>query len=1168
MDAKKGTAVVLLLTAGLLYRGGAQNTTAPSPAESGSNSHLAPEKSGGAASAPLGPWTPVCRYVATAAKEARGKSVEQGEEEGKTKEQFCLAPTDAGGISVTTMIATVPDPELTHLSLSFDRYVESITWAVSDGDLKDERYSFDGYWFPWRPDQKEETDSEKRTAAEKEREQRSNTPGILLFRRNPPHPSPSHPHPEKELLLVFLVGETPTSGINRVAFDRAWTYATKLADTPLPVCEAANRSSRTCVGILGPSFTGSVASLKFLLERKSAEADPLTGGKTRYETFAISGAVTGEDASTRQLTDDNHFCTTIETDRNRWAVSSQFLNNLSQFFWGAGRDIQEHFAVLAEDETAYGEAAEKPLDGEKRVSLVLRFPRGIARIRNSSEEFAGAVNPARSAAYPALPLILRDAGQDTIPSFSQQQSPVSQEAVLLELASALRREHIRYVGIVATDPLDALFLTRAIRALAPNIRIVLFNADLLLARASRTWGLSGVLAVTSYPLISRTQYYAGAVPPRRTQFASDSAEGEYNACRRMLLQASETADQPCSAAKQPQDRQPVKQDYLLDYSAPFAKPSDIHKPSVWLTILGRNEWWPVAALAGGTNSPLLEGPAPGAHNAEHFSAEPNPQPWSLFFWLISVLCTLHVVLVFGMNIGHARFVPWWRHSLLRRLGWEYKPDLGPQRRGTLTAASLTVAFGCGSLAEAVSASGLNGWGYVQLMVAIAVGAVAMAEGLWAAWGIKESRPRLLWLSAVAAAALAEIAGACYAVFSATAGHAREFAGYRAVHIESGASPVLPVILMLMTLYLFCWLRLSRLRMSEEREAQPAAGKDSEAFPDFVIPERAVQELGRGQWTFVAAAVLGWWIVFSPLQTLATIEGSLYDAVLAGLSSIVIFTLAFVLVRFLMTWRVLRKLLQNLERHPLRYAFSRLPKDFSWTTVWAGDPRPQLIMPARSLDVLRTIREVDVRAQVDEIEHEFKFLKNPGRPFDKVPHRVENLNRALNEAFGKLSRHMQSLWLKGVSDTIASREKKAEAPAEWTGDLRIAAEEFLALRFVTFISYALRIMRGFLQFITYAFIMLVLALDVYPFEGRRYIEAALVFIFVAAGASVVLVFAQMDRDPLLSRLSETKPNQLGINFVIRLASFGALPLLTLLASQVPDIGNFLQTWLQPALQAAK
>ncbi len=1162
MDARKGTAAVFLLTAGLLYRGGAQNTTALSATAASRNSNPASDRSGGAASPRRGPWTPVCRYVASAAKETRGKSVGQGGEEGQTKEQFCLAPSDAGGMRVTTMIVTVPDPELTHLSLSFDRYVESITWAVSDGDLKDERYSFDSYWFPWRADRKAESDPEKRQDEEKEREQRSNTPGILLFRRNPQHPSPSHPHPEKELLLAFLVGETPTSGVNRVAFDRAWTYATELANTALPVCQAATRGSRACVGILGPSFTGSLPSLRFLLEGKSAESG------TRYETFVISGAVTGEDSSMRKLTEDNHFCTTIETDRNRWKASSQFLNDLSRSFWGAGGDIQEHFAILAEDETAYGEAAERPLDGGSKVPLALRFPRGIAHTRNSSEELSGVGNAPRSAAYPALPLILRDAGQDSIPSFSQQQSPVSQEAVLLELASTLRREPIRYVGIVATDPLDALFLTRAIHTLAPNIRIVLCNADLLFARASRAWGLSGVLAVTSYPLISRTQYYAGAVPPRRTQFASDNAEGEYNACRRMLLQASETAGQPCSAAGQPQDRQPAKQDYLLDYSAPFAKPRDIHKPSVWLTILGRDEWWPVAALAGGTNSPLLEGPAPGAHNAEHFSVEPNPQPWSLFFWLISVLCTLHVVFVFGMNIGHARFVPWWRHSLLRRLGWEYKPDLGPQRRGTLTAASLTVAFGCGSLAEAVSASGLNGWGTVQLMVAIAVGAVAMAEGLWAAWGIRESRPRLLWLSAVAASALAQIAGAIYTTASATAGHAREFAGYRAVHIESGASPVLPVILMLMTLYLFCWLRLSRLRMSEEREAQPPAGKDSEAFPDFVIPERAVQELGRGQWMFVAAAVLGWWIVFRPLQMLATIEGALYDAVLAGLSSIVIFTLAFVLVRFLMTWRVLRKLLQNLERHPLRYAFSRLPKDFSWTTVWAGDPRPKLIMPARSLDVLRTIREVDVRAQVEEIEHEFKFLKNPGRPFDKVPHRVENLNRALNEAFGKLSRHMQSVWLKGVTDTIASREKKDEAPAEWTGDPRIAAEEFLALRFVTFISYALRIMRGFLQFITYAFIMLVVALDIYPFEGRRYIEAALVFIFVAAGASVVLVFAEMDRDPLLSRLSETKPNKLGLNFVIRLVSFGALPLLTLLASQVPDIGNFLQTWLQPALQAAK
>ncbi len=176
---------------------------------------------------------------------------------------------------------------------------------------------------------------------------------------------------------------------------------------------------------------------------------------------------------------------------------------------------------------------------------------------------------------------------------------------------------------------------------------------------------------------------------------------------------------------------------------------------------------------------------------------------------------------------------------------------------------------------------------------------------------------------------------------------------------------------------------------------------------------------------------------------------------------------------------------------------------------------------------------------------------------------------MNTAFGLLSSRRQGAWHEGISDSIESREKKDEAPAEWKKDpVPIAVEEFLAVRFVTLITYTLRIMRGFLQFIMYGFILLVMALGIYPFEGRLYIEVAILIIFVVSGALVATVFAQMDRDPLLSRLSETKPNQLGINFVIRLASFGALPLLTLLASLVPDIGRFLQSWLQPALQSLK
>jgi hypothetical protein len=1140
------------MTASIFFLGETKNTSnAFAASQAGSSRQAAPAKDGAAAApAEAGPWTPVCRYVGKVAAEA------PVQEDG-LKQQFCLASTS--DLRVSTLIATIPNPELTHLSLSFDRYVESITWALDDGDLDKESYSFDSYWFPWRTDLKEETDPEKRTAAEREREKRSDTPGILLFRRNLQRPDANYPHPERDLLLVFLVGETPTSGINRAAFQKAWTYATKLAYRELPICGKAKSNSRSCIGIVGPSFTGSLPSLKLVLERANT---------TGYESFVISGAVTGEDPSTTNLPDNTHFCTTIETDDNRWAVLRQVLANLSKWsFWDSDGELLKHFAILGEDETEYGNL--QRVVGGKDL-LALRFPRGIARVRNSSDNLPGLVTPSADASYPELPLVLRDTGQDTLPGFSQQQTPVSQEAVLFELVATLRREGIRYLGIVATDPLDALFLTRALHSLAPNIRIVLFSADLLFARASHTWGLSGVLAVTSYPLISRNQFYEGVVYPRRTQFANDAAEGEYNACRRMLLRAPENSNtQPCSAANQIPKGERTKQDYLLDYAPPFAVPNHVHKPSVWLTILGRNEWWPVAAATVDTESRLLEGPSPASHDTEHFSVEMSPRPWSLFFWLTWLACTTHVVLVFGLNRGHGRSVRWWKYSSLRRLAWRYKPDLERRRRITLAGASFTVALAYCALAVAVWTSGVKGSGYLQLALAVGMGAAAIGQGLWTISGIRESRYKFFWLAAAAVIATAQIAGTCYAALSDSTGRAREFAGYRAVHIESGASPVLPVIVLLMTIYLFCWLRLSRLRISEERHAQPPQGDDAKAFPDLYIPDKAVQPLGFVQWMAVLAAVLGWWAFFHPLKALATIEGTFYDLLLSGLSSVVILMFAMVLVRFLVTWRALRKLLQDLERHPLRYAFSRLPKSFSWTTVWAGDPRPPLIMPARSLDALRMVPDEKVQKQVKAIEAEFQALKKQDRSFDKVPDHVSKLNDALNAAFGLLSSSREEAWHEGVSDSIESREKKDEAPSEWKRDpIPIAAEEFLAVRFVTFITYTLRIMRGFLEFIMYGFILLVLALAVYPFEGRLYIEVAILFIFVVSGAMVATVFAQMDRDPLLSRLSETKPNQLGINFVIRLASFGALPLLTLLASLVPDVGRFLQSWLQPALQSLK
>ena len=290
---------------------------------------------------------------------------------------------------------------------------------------------------------------------------------------------------------------------------------------------------------------------------------------------------------------------------------------------------------------------------------------------------------------------------------------------------------------------------------------------------------------------------------------------------------------------------------------------------------------------------------------------------------------------------------WWRHAILRPLAWDHSWALAQRRRGTLVPATLTVSFACytlanGALGHQAGPRAVAGCphrehcfpprrGWIAYRIATAGN---FSGSPWCSWGATE-----IFGSAAAA--------------KRSPGHAIEFAGYRAVHIEGGTSPVLPVIILLLAIYLFCWLRLSRLRMEEERHAAPPTGKDAEAFSGCAIPPKAVRDLDLGQFTFRRRRRARLAALFQPVQSLCQPGGHL----LRRHSGLPLHHRDLHACRGVHSFSahlgLLRKLLQDLERHPLRYAFSRLPKDFSWTTIWAGDPRPQLIMPARSLDVLRS-----------------------------------------------------------------------------------------------------------------------------------------------------------------------------------------------------------------------
>jgi hypothetical protein len=201
-----------------------------------------------------GPWSAICRYFAVLERPGEAESKvekEEYEEPGAKKEEYdepgvkkeeyedalerrkskgnevtryklgkkvsanlgtCL-PSSKQPYQIKAMIATVPDPVNSHRVLQYDRALEAIERAVSSAS-----YTFDRYWIPWDEVYSlPQSDPDKLAAIDEKRHRREEQPGVLLFRKS-----------ENDLLAVFLVGETPTSGINKIAFVHAVEYSNTL----------------------------------------------------------------------------------------------------------------------------------------------------------------------------------------------------------------------------------------------------------------------------------------------------------------------------------------------------------------------------------------------------------------------------------------------------------------------------------------------------------------------------------------------------------------------------------------------------------------------------------------------------------------------------------------------------------------------------------------------------------------------------------------------------------------------------------------------------------------------------------------------------------------------------------------------------------------------------
>src|SRR5579864_5667101 len=351
------------------------------------------------------------------------------------------------GCAMEFMIALVADPIDTRLALDFDLALSALQRGLAEGE-----YRLVCKWLPW-------TDLDPG-----EQQQHRGAAGMMLFRYDSPQPGTPE---DRSLLAVFVVGETPKLGIHKLAFQRAVDFILTLHPP------AAGKAVE--IPVLGPTFSGSADSLRLAIA-----AEP---GDARFRI--VSGSAAAPDLEARlqggPLADRVRFSRTLVDEDTQASTALAFLRDTM------GWDL-DRAALLIEYDTVYGgELLENRIPRFPQI-LRLSFPSGLFALRNAWEE-AGYSPPAQDAAAnpKALPrskttldVSLKDQGTpvDVVPELSPLTPRVGDMAAA-NLLREISRSRISYIGILATDIKDELFLAEQIRRWAPGVILFVFDNDLL-----------------------------------------------------------------------------------------------------------------------------------------------------------------------------------------------------------------------------------------------------------------------------------------------------------------------------------------------------------------------------------------------------------------------------------------------------------------------------------------------------------------------------------------------------------------------------------------------------------------------------------------------------------------------------------------------------------------
>lgn len=966
------------------------------------------------------------------------------------------------------LIALVPDPVDSHSSNLFDESLEGLQRGIADSG-----YLFDRVSLPW-----------KGKAAEVRLYRW--IPGGMLFRR-------VDDNGHGRLLGVLLVGESPKSGIQKQAFYEALDFITGLQ----PAEDSELR-------ILGPSFSGSADSLQLALQQWG-QGKPATH-KVRLVTGSATSPSLPAKFAPKQLP------ARLEVEFERTVLDNDSLQTQALNFLRGHLGWSKDVALVTEFDTSYGSS------GNWNDWLTVPFPSNLAHIRTSREKLGLDRDRNQDAAEPipsrkSLDLSLVDKGDpiDVVPQFSD----LSTQANDLALARLLRRVHSkRYIGILATDIQDRLFLAKQIRSFCPDAVLFTFDNHLLDAHPEVAQALDGTLVLTNFPLY----------PPEERvlhQFTSEFQEGIYRAALQLIEQKT------------------------------------LEPPSVWISAVGNGVVWPVAALT-------LPKETWKAGNA-------------IVRWLVAAVVIVLLALwirATARPLREAQEMPrrkpeWaWGATFLPAMGlslpWLASGSMlvfftlpvwwcGVPRPGTrnfwTTTVLLTLAYLWTTRAFARMVSPLRRWGEAYAWVGIGA-LVPIALGLLM---------RLFWLSPGGAA----------------------FFYIRAGDFSSGLSPLVSLALFGAAVYAWALLELKRrllvvsqdlpwpLPNSQEPALAACAGISSKVRE--VLLERSPR---KEVWVILACIfVLPAPRLLEAIQPIA--ERRAYGVVFLLAVACVLVLSALSFYRFFAAWTGLERILNRLCDTWMLPVFRQLSETLDWKPLKSfGLRMPSIKMTLVSAQQLRRIFSLglsesetgveDLRESLDE-DLKKLFAAESEKDFTREVETRIDLREWFDDEAGRLESLRRD---SGSADLLPKSEKGEAVPRPREIEMR-EIEAYLAIRVVAHLRYIFAHLRYALVSATLCGLTLLVAVSSYAFQPKQFLSFGIWLLLLLASAMTLRALMQMDRNGVLSAISGTDAGKISLDrtFLSNLLTYGALPVMGIIVTQLPSVGQLFSGWLGPLLRIA-